>query len=116
MKDRMKRFLSSIGLTNFDDYDMDFVSCTKSPYDNDLFLFEVEKDTLWDYKKLDIFLKSLVNITSYQYRINYIYKQQINLDYITSFVKDVYFNLDFNVLDCEFAYIFGELNLKLKKN
>lgn len=114
MKDRMKRFLSSIGLTNFDDYDMDFVSCTKSPYDNDLFLFEVEKETLWDYKKLDIFLKSLVNITSYQYRINYIYKQQINLDYITSFVKDVYFNLDFNVLDCEFAYIFGELKIIFK--
>ena len=81
MTERMKRFLLSMGIENIDNYDIDFISCKKSEYDKDLFIFDINKETLWDYQSLDVFLRATMNI-SYRCELNYIYKEIFNSAYL----------------------------------
>ncbi len=76
MTDRMKRFLLSMGIENIDNYDIDFVSCKKSEFEKDLFVFDISKETLWDYQSLDVFLRATMNI-QYRCELNYIYKEEL---------------------------------------
>lgn len=102
MTDKMIRFLRSIGIENIDDFDIDFISCQKSKVDKNFFIFNVKKETPWDYRYLDQFKTSLCNIKTYNYSFSFIYAEIITLDSLKKLVEDVYFNLTFEKLECDF--------------
>lgn len=113
MTDRMKRFLSSMGITNIDDYDIDFVSCKKSEYEKDLFIFDITKETLWDYQLLDVFLRGTMNI-QYKCELNYVYKEDFTKEYFEKFIGDIFFNKTYNTLKASFQFTFNEILVNFK--
>ena len=46
--DRIKRFLKSINIENIEDFDLDFVSITKSKVDNNVFVYVFKKYSPWE--------------------------------------------------------------------
>lgn len=67
-------FLKSIKIENIEDFDIHFLSHFKSKFDENYFIFQVEKDSPWDYQLLDEFLRHLENIKNYKYEFNFTYK------------------------------------------
>ena len=113
MTDRMKRFLLSMGIENIDNYDIDFVSCKKSEFEKDLFVFDISKETLWDYQSLDVFLRATMNI-QYRCELNYIYKEELSQSYLERFIGDIYFNKTYETLKATYQFTYNEFLVKFK--
>ena len=86
------RFFASIGL-DIEDYDIELLSCTKSEFDNNLYILSFEKETAWTPKDLSIFMESLNNITTYKYEIHFSYKEEILAENAIEIINDKYFSL-----------------------
>ncbi|MCB9500020.1 MAG: PolC-type DNA polymerase III [Erysipelotrichaceae bacterium] len=100
--ERMIRFLESIGISNTDDFDMEFISCTKSSVDDQFFMFCIKKETPWDFGLLDQYLLGTKQI-KYKCNIDFTYGTDITCKDIEKLIKDFYFNrffieADFKVL------------------
>src|SRR5574344_2117432 len=90
--EKMIRFLESIGIENTIVFDMYFKNITKSKVDKNYYIYNIEKDTPWEYQDLQIFINSLRNIKNYKYEINFIYKNEITDESIKELVNAWYFN------------------------
>ncbi|MFA7111396.1 MAG: PolC-type DNA polymerase III, partial [Bacilli bacterium] len=88
----MIRFLESIGIENTNVFDMYFKNITKSKVDKNYYIYNIEKDTPWEFQDLQIFINSLRNIKNYKYEINFIYKNEITDESIKELVNAWYFN------------------------
>lgn len=75
MKERMISFLSSIGISDYESYDLDFEMVGWNRFDPKLLDMVIVKETPWDYELLRRFQDGLNNI-SYHYtmRFSYIFK------------------------------------------
>src|SRR5574344_1786263 len=98
----MIRFLESIGISNTDDFDMEFISCSKSSVDDQFFMFCIKKETPWDFGLLDQYLLGTKQI-KYKCNIDFTYGTDITCKDIEKLIKDFYFNrffieADFKVL------------------
>lgn len=98
MQARTERFLKSIGISDIEDYDIDFESIMKSQYFPNRFIFTVKKKTPWDYKFLDAFTNGLHKITTYSYEFVFSYDIKPDLNNILSIIKEWYFNQEYSDL------------------
>ena len=75
MKEKMKRFLTSIGIKNIDDYDLDFDLVSRNNINHDQVDMLIVKNTPWDEQLLFNFLDALENI-KYKYSMKFSYFQK----------------------------------------
>ena len=97
---KFKRFLNSIGIIDVESFDMRFLSIKKDPNKDNFFIYDIEKDTPWNFKLVNQFINSLNNIVSYDYKLIFEYKHEIEEIDIISLIKDWYFNHEFK--ECPF--------------
>ena len=76
MKEKMISFLSSIGINDYESFDIDFEVVSRNRFDKQLIDMIIVKDTPWNYELLRRFQEALNNITNYRYtlRFSYIFK------------------------------------------
>ena len=76
MKEKMVSFLSSIGINDYESFDIDFEVVSRNRFDKQLIDMIIVKDTPWNYELLRRFQEALNNITNYRYtlRFSYIFK------------------------------------------
>ena len=71
----MYRFLSSIGIEEFNDYDIDFEAIQRDRFDSNKFNMIIVKETPWEYNLLRRFQDGLMTIT-YKYTLHFSYIQK----------------------------------------
>ena len=76
MKEKMKRFLTSIGIRNIDDYDLDFDLVSRNNINHDQVDMLIVKNTPWDEQLLFNFLDALESI-KYKYSMKFSYFQKL---------------------------------------
>ena len=89
MKDKMKRFLTSIGIENLDDFDMDFDLLSYDLFQPKKLNMMVVKQTPWTYELIRELQDHLVNIT-YQYSLRFSYINKPDRENVISLFKDWY--------------------------
>ncbi len=75
MNDKMKRFLTSIGINNLESFDLDFDLVTRNPFKREQVDMLVVKDTPWDYEYLEQLQHALETVT-YPIDIKFSYKKK----------------------------------------
>lgn len=75
MNDKMKRFLTSIGINNLERFDLDFDLVTRNPFKHEQVDMLVVKDSPWEYELLEEFQHALETVT-YPYDIKFSYKKK----------------------------------------
>ena len=78
MKDKMKRFLNSIGIQDTDRFDLDFDFVQRNPFVREQVDMIICKDNPWEYSLLEEFMEGL-NIIGYPYQITFSYKRLPNV-------------------------------------
>ena len=89
MKEKMKRFLTSIGITNHDDFDMDFDLLSYDLFDPKKLNMMVVKQTPWEYEFIRELQDHLVNI-EYKYSLRFSYINKPTKENVISLFKDWY--------------------------
>ncbi len=74
MKEKMKRFLNSIGINDVERFDMDFDLVGRNPFVREQVDMIICKETPWEYSLLEQFLESL-NKIDYPYQMTFSYKK-----------------------------------------
>ena len=124
MLDRMIRFLHSIGIEDYENYDLDFDKITKSQFFDNGFSFVIKKDSPWSPYQADHFISGL-NKLKYQYEILFIYNCDFDEKSLNELIVWWYFNnvrkelkANFSFTNNQIKYIFqNELeNLEFSKN
>ena len=100
--DRIKRFLKSINIENIEDFDLDFVSITKSKVDNNVFVYVFKKYSPWEARCLDEFLSGLNSITTYKADISFIYDSDIKIEDVIEIVDSKYFNEFYSTFNIDY--------------
>ena len=89
MNDKMVRFLTSIGINNVDDFDLDFEMVGYNRFDKKQLDMVIVKDTPWQYSLLRQFQDGL-NTISYKYLLRFSYKVRPNLKDVISLFEEWY--------------------------
>ena len=100
--DRIKRFLKSINIENIEDFDLDFVSITKSKVDNNVFVYVFKKYSPWEARCLDEFLSGLNSITTYKADVSFIYDSDIKIEDVIEIVDSKYFNEFYSTFNIDY--------------
>ena len=75
MNDKMRRFLTSIGIENLERFDMDFDIVTRNTFNREQIDMFIIKETPWNYELLEEFLTHLESVKyPYQMKFSYIKK------------------------------------------
>ena len=108
MTDRMIRFLKSIGIEDYEYFDIDFELCTRNRFNHDLIDMVIIKEKPWDYGLLMRFQEGLNSIKTYQYSLRFSYKSKPTSDNVIQLLNDWYasiyrlpFSLKTNILGIE---------------
>ena len=112
--EKMKRFLKSINIENFDNFDMVFSSISKSKVD-DRFIYNIRKETPWNIDSLEEFLNGLHLIT-YKYDIHFIYANKPASNDIIELFKHKYFDYYFANFDGDITVSNDEIIVNSDKN
>lgn len=112
MNDKMKRFLTSIGINNIDDFDLDFEMVGYNRFVKNRLDMVIVKDTPWQYSLLREFQDGLNNI-NYQYLLRFSYRVRPNLNDVITLFEEWYQTLyrlphNLNVYGDEDGYILIE--------
>ena len=89
MKDKMKRFLTSIGINNLDRFDMDFDLLSYDLFEPKKLNMMVVKQTPWTYELIRELQDHLVNI-DYKYSLRFSYIEKPNNDNVIALFNDWY--------------------------
>ena len=89
MNEKMVRFLKSIGISNFEDFDLDFDMLGKNRFKKDQLDMVIVKKTPWKYYLLRQFQDGLNTIT-YPYSIRFSYISRPTKDDVIEIYKDWY--------------------------
>lgn len=103
MQERMIKFLRSIGIEDFDNYDIYFEKITRSQFLKGGFNFVIVKEKPWNSYQIDHFLRGLNNI-DYLYDLTFIYKSEFTPSDIEEISKWRYFNNLRKELNCKYEY------------
>lgn len=93
---KIVRFLKSINIENYNDFDMDFTSISKSKVDKNSYIYNIKKETPWKYNLLEEFLNGLNNITTYSYVFYFNYTDKPTSDDVIDLIKHKYFATHFH--------------------
>lgn len=100
-KEVTNRFLRSINIENVDDFDMCF---SKSYKENDgTYVFEISKDTEWDYDLLSYFIEKLANI-NYKYKLKFTYKNEITNEGVFNIFRGLYEKINHYEFDHDYEF------------
>lgn len=91
MKDLTKRFLASIKLNEFDEFDIDMQKMQHDP-SSGRYIFIIEKYSPWQFNYLNIFSDALCNITTYKYSLVFTYPNKITMDDALELIDSFIFN------------------------
>ena len=89
MKDKMIRFLTSIGIENLDDFDMDFDLLSYDLFEPKKLNMMVVKQTPWTYELIRELQDHLVNI-EYKYSLRFSYMNKPDRENVISLFNDWY--------------------------
>ena len=89
MNDKMTRFLTSIGINNLDDFDLDFEMVGYNRFDRKQLDMVIIKDTPWQYDLLRQFQDGL-NTVTYKYLLRFSYRVRPNLNDVIRLFEDWY--------------------------
>ena len=84
-KETFIRFLKSIKIENFEDFDMEFLNIGRSKTEDNTYFYSIQKDSPWTFKLTQQFIQALSNIVSYRYEIITAYTTAVNSDTYTLF-------------------------------
>nr|MCR5490998.1 hypothetical protein [Bacilli bacterium] len=87
MGKKIESFLKSIGISETERYDLDFVLVARNPYKREQVDMAIEKETPWNYPLLEEFLSALANI-HYPYTIRFSYPNGVTCDDVCSLFSD----------------------------
>ena len=116
MKPKMISFLNSIGITNVEDYDIDFDMVGRNRFKYEQIDMIITKETPWQYDLLKQFQDGL-NTVSYPYFLRFIYRTKPTVENVIELFKDWYrsiyripttanvTSLDASTINLEFANI-----------
>lgn len=76
---RMIRYLSSLGFSSYELFDMDFESITHDPNNHQKVVMKIKKGLPWSFSLLDEFLFALEKIT-YPYSLSFSYEKEISFE------------------------------------
>ena len=86
---KMLSFLKSIGITNIEDFDVDFEMVGRNRFNPKQIDMVIVKDTPWQYEYLHQLQEGL-NGVDYPYFLRFSYKQRPNVDNVIQLFKDWY--------------------------
>ena len=89
MTEKMVRFLTSIGINEFDDFDLDFEMVGYDRFNKTQLNMVIVKDTPWKYSYLRRFQDGL-NTISYKYLLRFSYKVRPDFNDVLSLFEDWY--------------------------
>ena len=89
MKEKMRRFLTSIGIENLDDFDMDFDLLSYDLFEPKKLNMMVVKQTPWTYELIRELQDHLVNI-DYKYSLRFSYMDKPDRENVISLFNDWY--------------------------
>lgn len=114
MEDITKRFLTSIGITDLDYFDIEIVSCTKDSGRTNFYNFLISKLTPWTFKEYSLFVDKISNI-KYGYEFKFYYEKSIRNGELIDFIKEFYLTRGIT-LDFDYNYDSKVLNISFKTN
>ena len=91
MNDKMRRFLTSIGIENVDRFDLDFDIVTRNKYNREQIDMLVVKQTPWSFDLLEEFQEHLQQI-KYPYTIKFSYIQKPMVSDATKLFEDWHYS------------------------
>jgi len=86
---KMLRFLKSIGISEPNDFDLDFVSITHDATEYERVVMRIAKGTPWEYRSLALFEEGLASI-KYLYRIEFAYDEEPQDEEVERLLLDWY--------------------------
>ena len=108
MKDRMISFLNSIGIEDFENFDMDFEMVGRNRFDKNQIDMVITKEKPWNYRLLSRFQNGLNSITGYKYSLRFCYLEKPTPDNVLQLLNDWYvsiyrfpLNLNTKIVDIE---------------
>ena len=78
MKEKMRRFLNSIGINDIEHFDIDFDSVSRNIFDRNQVDMQIVKTTPWDFQYLEEFQNGL-NTIGYPYTLRFSYVNSPNV-------------------------------------
>lgn len=100
MESKMRKYLLSLGLTDIERFDMDFVSLARNPSNPNQLDIVIHKDTAWDYL-LFLEFSDAVAHQHYPCDITFVYGEKITSAQTLSLLQDWYLNNYHGVLPFE---------------
>ena len=104
MQNKMQQFLLSIGISDIERFDLDFVLVARNPYQKEKIDMAIEKLEPWEYGLLDEFLTALANIR-YPFSIRFSYGREITPDDVAHLLIDwhlaIYHDIPDFITECD---------------
>ena len=108
MKDRMISFLKSIGIEDFENFDIDFEMVGRNRFDRNQIDMVITKEKPWNYQLLSRFQNGLNSITGYKYSLRFYYLEKPTPDNVVQLLNDWFvsiyrlpLNLNVKIIDIE---------------
>ena len=92
MQNKMRTFLTSIGIEDVDRFDMDFVLVARNPYQLDKIDMAIEKEEPWEYSLLEEFMMASKTIR-YPFSIRFSYGREVTPDDVGHLLMDWHLSL-----------------------
>ena len=87
MQNKMRTFLTSIGIEDVERFDMDFVLVARNPYQTDKIDMAIEKEEPWDFSLLEEFMDASATIR-YPFSIRFSYSREVTPDDVGHLLMD----------------------------
>lgn len=110
-KETFIRFLKSIKIENFEDFDMEFLNIGRSKTEDNTYFYSIQKDSPWTFKLTQQFIQALSNIVSYRYEIIFSYSFAYPSEDIVQLVREWYFNATFENPDFDITVVNETINI-----
>ena len=103
MQKKMQSFLKSLGISDVERFDMDFILVARNPYQSEKIDMAVEKEEPWEYELLSEFIEASATIR-YPYSIRFSYGREVTPDDVGHLLMDwhlaLYHDIPDFVTDC----------------
>ena len=104
----MISFLKSIGIEDYENFDMDFEMVGRDRFDRNKIKMVITKERPWNYQLLSRFQNGLNSITNYKYSLRFCYLEKPTPDNVIQLLNDWYvsiyrlpINLNIKIVDIE---------------
>ncbi len=86
------RFLRSIEIRDYDNFDIQIISVVKSSFDPNYLTLTIRKFSPWDYKLLYRFMNGIIHNKTYRAKVIFTYEAEIHNEKLDELISDWYFD------------------------